>query len=65
MRFSKRVGNQYWQVTSLFEGHGCHKTSHNRQAKNEWLANKFAHILRHNLKSNHLYLWLNQLTDGV
>lgn len=48
MRLSKRVGNQFLQVVSLIDDHTCHRTPKNRQAKTEWLANKFAHILRHN-----------------
>lgn len=47
-RFSKRVGNQYCQVVSLIDDHTFHKTPNNRQGKPEWLAKKFAHILRHN-----------------
>lgn len=47
MRFNKRIENQYWQVVSLFDEHTCHTTTHNRQAKTEWLAKKFRHILRH------------------
>ncbi|XP_058766723.1 uncharacterized protein LOC131640331 [Vicia villosa] len=48
MRISKRVGNQFWQVVSLVDEHTCYRTPNNRQAKTEWLAKKFSHILRHN-----------------
>ncbi|XP_058742388.1 uncharacterized protein LOC131614867 [Vicia villosa] len=48
MRVSKRVGNQYWQVVSLIDEHNCARTPYNRQAKTNWLAKKFGHILRHN-----------------
>ncbi|XP_050919328.1 uncharacterized protein LOC127136857 [Lathyrus oleraceus] len=47
MRFSKRIGNQFWQVVTLIEDHTCHKTAGNRSAKKKWLSNKFASILRH------------------
>ncbi|XP_058734035.1 uncharacterized protein LOC131605728 [Vicia villosa] len=47
MRFSKRVGNQFWQLISLKEDHTCHRTAKNRQVKTELLAKKFMHILRH------------------
>ncbi|XP_058725212.1 uncharacterized protein LOC131596548 [Vicia villosa] len=48
MRVSKRVGNQYWQVVSLIDEHNYARTPYNRQAKTNWLAKKFGHILRHN-----------------
>ncbi|XP_058783420.1 uncharacterized protein LOC131658103 [Vicia villosa] len=47
MRFSKRVGNQYWQLVSLTNDHTCRRTAKNRQAKTEWLAKKLIPILRH------------------
>ncbi|XP_050908396.1 uncharacterized protein LOC127122024 [Lathyrus oleraceus] len=47
MRFSKRIGNQFWQVVTLIEYHTCHRTADNRSAKTKWLANKFTSILRH------------------
>ncbi|XP_058726237.1 uncharacterized protein LOC131597563 [Vicia villosa] len=47
MRFSKRVGNQFWQLVSLTNDHTCRRTAKNRQAKTEWLAKKFIPILRH------------------
>jgi hypothetical protein len=47
MRFSKRVGNEYWQLVSFSDDHTCHRTAKNRQATTEWLAKKFIPLLRH------------------
>ncbi|PNX99504.1 hypothetical protein L195_g022770 [Trifolium pratense] len=46
IRFSKRVGNQFWQLVSLVDEHHCHRKPQNKQAKTEWLAKKFMHTLR-------------------
>lgn len=48
MRFSKRIGNQFWQVVTLIEDHTCHRIADNRSEKTKLLANNFARILRHN-----------------
>ncbi|XP_058784836.1 uncharacterized protein LOC131659698 [Vicia villosa] len=47
MRFSKRIGNQFWQVVSLIEEHTCHRTADNRSTNTKWLAKRFATTLRH------------------
>ncbi|XP_058783131.1 uncharacterized protein LOC131657786 [Vicia villosa] len=47
MRFSKRAGNQFWQITSLYEEHACVRTAYKRQSKTGWLAKQFVHIFIH------------------
>ncbi|KAI5385810.1 hypothetical protein KIW84_072426 [Lathyrus oleraceus] len=47
MRFSKRIGNRFWQVVTLIEDHTCHRTADSSSAETNWLANKFAGILRY------------------
>jgi hypothetical protein len=46
IRFSKRIGNQFWQLVSLVDDHNCNRIPQNKQAKTEWLAKKFMHTLR-------------------
>ncbi|CAK8536325.1 unnamed protein product [Lathyrus sativus] len=47
IRFSMRITNQYWQLVSLNDRHGCHRTSKNRQAKTDWLGRQFVYTIRH------------------
>jgi hypothetical protein len=46
IRFSKRIGNQFWQLVSIVDDHKCNRTPQNKLAKTEWLAKKFMHTLR-------------------
>ncbi|XP_058783183.1 uncharacterized protein LOC131657842 [Vicia villosa] len=47
LRFSKRSGQQYWQVVSYVDEHTCYRTADNRNAKTGWLAKRFAHVPMH------------------
>ncbi|XP_058744165.1 uncharacterized protein LOC131616720 [Vicia villosa] len=47
LRFSKRNGQQFWQIVSYISEHTCYRTADNRNAKTQWLAIRFAHVLRH------------------
>lgn len=63
IRFNKKVGNEYWKFASLFDEHTYPRTAHNRQAKTEWLAKKFGHILRHSPDMKSIGL-IVELIDG-
>ncbi|CAK8561969.1 unnamed protein product [Lathyrus sativus] len=47
IRFSMRTTNQYWQLVSLTDRHGCHRTAKNRQVKTDWLGRQFVYTIRH------------------